>query len=132
VPIFRQVAGWNPFVYNLKTTSMKKIVLTATAAICIACGASAHKTDQPIKIIKWLIWIIKVIANAPPPPTNNSKVMHPAYASTPVGVYPSNPCFGGTYWCLAGFTTAQMTAGGNYLKTTLGNQTPFTAAFTRS
>jgi hypothetical protein len=109
---------------------MKRTVLTAAAAICIACGVSAHKMDQTNRFIHWLKWLIRKLRNAPLLPIDNSGLFHPAYGTTPAGTYPANPCSGGTYWCLAGFTTAQLTAGGNYLKTILGNQTPVTAAYT--
>jgi hypothetical protein len=114
---------------------MKRMLMVSVAAICIACGVSAYKPVPRSGVITWFKWIIKILKRLPPwplPPTDNSGIVHPLYGRTTRGTYPSNPCSGGTYWCLAGFTVGQLTAGGNFLNTVAGSQTPVTAVYSQN
>jgi hypothetical protein len=110
---------------------VKRIVLTAVAAICIAYGVSAHKIDHPSRLTHFFKWLAKKLRGQPAPPASNSDLFHPSYDTSPAGMLPVNPCSGGSYWCIVGFSTGQLTGGGNYLNTASGNQTPVTAAYSK-
>ena len=117
---------------------MKKILLGSAAAICAAVGFSSFKVAHNNGTYYWF-YISKnvqrvggstaALKNADV--TANYIVSTTSTSLPSIASFPS--CAGSSYYCVGGFTTAQLTAAHNHLKTSaVLSQTPFTAGYTRN
>jgi hypothetical protein len=117
---------------------MKKILFGSAAALCAAVGFSSFKTSSAVTNYYWFSISKNVAKSMSKPALKNTDITHTFILSTTTPALPAlanfPSCAGSSYYCVAGFSTAQLTAAHNYLKTSISvpTQNPITAGYTRN
>lgn len=97
---------------------MKTILLSGVTAICVAVGFSSFRNDRTIDYY-WSQLFSDISVGSSALYVDNFYLWGCPYVTfTPDP--PFDPCDGVNFYCLAGFTSAQMTANKLHIKTSAG------------